>query len=75
VGAGSYTFACAVPSQSLSDWIECSRRFLEFLDGVPAILVPDNLKSGIKEADRYEPEGNPIYQEMAEHYGTCIIPA
>jgi transposase len=75
LGASSYTFACAVSSQSLRDWIECHRRFLEFLGGVPAILVPDNLKSGIHSPNRYEPEVNPTYQEMAEHYGTCIIPA
>jgi transposase len=75
LGASSYTFACAVASQTIADWVECNRRFLRFIGGVPAILVPDNLKSGVIKADRYEPILNPVYQEMAEYYGTCIIPA
>ena len=75
LGASSYTFACAVATQQLPDWTHCHRKFFEFIDGVPAIMVPDNLKSGVKQADRYEPEINLSYQQMAEHYGTCIIPA
>jgi transposase len=75
LGASSYTFATAVASQKLPDWIECHKRFFEWLGGVPAIVVPDNLKSGVKQPDRYEPEINPSYQQMAEHYKTCIIPA
>jgi transposase len=75
LGASSYTFACAVVTQTLPDWIDCHRRFFEWIQGVPAIMVPDNLKSGVKQPDRYEPEINLSYQQMAEYYGTCIIPA
>jgi transposase len=75
LGASSYTFACAVGTQQLQDWLECHRRFFEWIGGVPAIMVPDNLKSGVKQADRYEPEINLSYQQMAEYYKTCIIPA
>jgi transposase len=75
MGASSYTFARATLSQDLESWVDVNRKFFEFLGGVPAILVPDNLKSGVKRPDRYESEVNPTYQEMAEHYGTCVIPA
>jgi transposase len=42
---------------------------------VPRVLVPDNLKSGISRACKYEPEINPTYADMAEHYGCAVIPA
>jgi hypothetical protein len=50
-------------------------RCLTFLDCVPKLLIPDNLKSAVKKADRYEPVINGSYQALAEHYGTVIIPA
>jgi len=75
MGASSYTFARATHSQKLPEWVDVNKKFLEFLGGVPAILVPDNLKSGVKSPCRYEPEINATYEEMAEHYGTAIIPA
>ncbi len=75
MGASCYTFARATLSQELAEWVEVNGKFFKFLGGVPAIVVPDNLKSGVKRPDRYEAEVNPTYQEMAEHYGTCIIPA
>src|SRR5690606_27542410 len=43
--------------------------------GCPAAIVPDNLKSAVTKARRYEPELNPAYQEFAEHYGVAILPA
>jgi transposase len=75
LGASSFTFACAVPSQSVAHFVECHQRMYEAFEGVPAITVPDNLKAGVKRPDRYEAEINPTYAEMAEHYGTVIIPA
>ncbi len=47
----------------------------EFYQGVSALTIPDNLRAGVKRADRYEAEINPSYRELAEHYGTCVIPA
>ena len=46
-----------------------------FFGGVPAILVPDNLKSAVAKFDWYEPKLNETYQDMAKHYGAVIIPA
>ncbi len=59
----------------LSDWIGSHVRALEFIGGVPEILVPDNLLSGISKACRYEPGVNRTYQELAVHYGAAVIPA
>ncbi len=75
LGASNYTFVCAVPDQSLESWINCHIKMFEFLGGVPAAIVPDNLKSGVTMADYYDPEINPTYLEMSLHYDTVIIPA
>jgi transposase len=75
LGASNYTFAWASFSQDLPSWIDAHVRALTFFGGVPQIIVPDNLKSGVKNPDYYEPDINPSYHEMARHYGTVIIPA
>lgn len=75
MGASNYTFAEATYSQKLPDWIGSHVRTFEFLGGIPEIVVPDNLKSGVTKACRYDPDVNPCYQQMAAHYGTAIIPA
>jgi transposase len=75
LGASNYTFAEATWSQDLSDWLGSHRRSFEFFGGVPQIVVPDNLKSGVTKPCRYEPDINPSYQDLAEHYGTAVIPA
>ncbi len=75
LGASSYTFAEATASQDLPSWIGSHVRMLEFWGGVPEILVPDQLKSGVAVACSYEPGINRTYAEMAEHYGAVVIPA
>ena len=75
LGASSYTFAWASLSQELPSWIEANVRALTFFGGVPEIIVPDNLKTGVTKPDYYEPDINPTFHHMACHYGTVIIPA
>jgi transposase len=75
LGASSYTFAEATLSQKLPDWISSHCKMWSFFGGVTEITVPDNLRSGVTKSDRYEPKINESYQDMATHYGTCIIPA
>lgn len=75
LGASSYTYAEATWSQQLPDWIASHVRTFDYLGAVPALLVPDNLKSAIKQACRYEPEATSTYEELARHYGTAILPA
>lgn len=75
LGASSYTFAEATFSQTIPDWLMSHVRMYEFFGGVTPITVPDNLRSGIAKADRYEAQINLSYRDLSEHYGTCIIPA
>jgi transposase len=74
LGASSYTFADVSWSQALPDWIASHVRAFEFFGGVPAVVVPDNLKAGVTAACYYDPDLNPTYQELARHYGTAILP-
>jgi len=74
-GASNYTYAEATLSQTLPEWIGSHRRAFEYFACVPRVLVPDNLKSGVSKACKYEPELNPTYADMAEHYGCAVIPA
>ena len=75
LGASNYTFVEATASQQLPDWIGSHVRAFEFFGGVTTILVPDNLKSGVTKAHHYDPDTNPTYQEMADHYGVAVVPA
>ena len=75
LGASNYTYVEATASETVGDWIGAHVRMFEYFGGVSALLVPDNLKTGVNKACRYEPELNPFYQNMAEHYGVGVIPA
>jgi len=75
MGASNYTYAEATWSQQLEDWITSHVRCFDFLGGVPHVVVPDNLKSGVHKACRYEPDINPTYHQLSEHYDTAVIPA
>jgi len=75
LGASNYTFARASLAQDLPSWIKVHVDAFEFFGGVSEILVPDNLKAGVTNPCRYEPDINPTYQELAQHYGTTVIPA
>ena len=75
LGASNYTFAEATWSQSLPDWLGSHVRAFEFFGGTPVMLIPDNLKSGVSKACRYDPELNPSYQQLAAHYSVAVMPA
>lgn len=75
LGASSYTFAHAAPNQALPSWIDCHVRAFEFFQGATRLLVPDNPRTGVDRACRYEPALNRTYQQMAEHYGIAVLPA
>lgn len=74
-GASSYTFAEATAGQDLRNWIGSHIRAFEFFGGVAEVVVPDNLKSAVTHPSYYEPDLNPTYRDLAEHYGIAIIPA
>jgi len=75
LGASGYPFVIAVPSQKKADFIYAHNAMFKDFEGVPELLVPDNLKSAVTRVDRYEPDLNPDYVKLAEHYGTAIMPA
>ena len=75
LGASNYTFAEATLSQTLPDWLGSHVRAFEYFGGTTAIVVPDNLKSGVTKACRYDPQLNASYQQLAEHYQLAVVPA
>lgn len=75
LGASNYTYAEATWRETQADWIGAHVNAFAYLGAVPALLVPDNPKALISDANRYEPEPNRTYQAMAEHYGCAVLPA
>jgi transposase len=75
LGASSYVYAEACPSQELEHWIGAHVRMLDYFQGCPAIFVPDNLRSGVTLACRYEPIINRTYLDLAQFYGAAVVPA
>lgn len=75
LGASNYTYAEATWSQRLPDWIGSHVRAFAWFGGVTELLIPDNLKSGVDKACRYEPVLNPTYHDLATHYQTTVLPA
>lgn len=74
LGASNYTFAEATWNQQLPNWIASHVRMFEFFGGVPKLVVPDNLKSAVQRACRYEPDLNPTYADCIAHYGCAVLP-
>ena len=75
LGASNYTYAEATWSQVLQDWLMSHVRTFEFFGGVPEMIIPDNLRSGVNKACRYDPDLNPSYQQLAAHYQVAVLPA
>lgn len=75
LGASDLIYTEASLSQDLECWIGAHVRMFEYFQGITEIIVPDNLKTGVKKPCYYEPEIHPTYLEMATHYGTVIVPA
>ena len=74
LGASNYTYAEALWTETLPDWIGAHVNALAAIGGVPKALVPDNLKAGITKPSRYEPGINRTYQDLADHYGCAVLP-
>jgi transposase len=75
LGASSYTFAQATLSQDLPNWIASHIAAFEYFNGTTKLIVPDNPRTGVDRACRYEPDLNRTYHEMSQHYGVAIMPA
>jgi len=75
LGASNYAYAEATESQELENWIGSHIRAFEFFQGVPKLVIPDNTRTGVTRACRYEPDLNRTYHELAMHYGVGVLPA
>lgn len=75
LGWSQYTYVEALPSQKVEDFIAGSENALRYFKGCPLAIVPDNLKSAVFKANKYEPILNENYVAFAEHYGLAIVPA
>lgn len=74
LGASKLTYVQAVASQKKGDFLDCVEGAFRFIGGVPEAVVPDNLKSAVKKASKYEPELNETFESFAEHYDVAILP-
>ncbi len=74
-GASNYTYAEASLSQNSPSWISSHVRAFEYFDCVPKVIVPDNLKSGVTKVCKYDPDINPSYSDLAQHYDFVVLPA
>ena len=74
LGCSQLTFVMAVHSQCKEDFILCCERALHFFGGVPQAIVPDNLKSAVTKASKYEAQLNDTFAAFAEHYHTFGFP-
>jgi len=75
LGASSYTWAEATRDQQMEAWLRCHVHAFEYFHGIPALAVPDNTKTGVTRAHRYDPDLNPTYYNFAQHCGFGIVPA
>lgn len=74
LGASSYAFACAVPSQKSPDFLSATIKALEYFGGSAETMVIDNLKSGVTHACYYDPEINKSFADLARHYNIAVLP-
>jgi len=75
LGASSYTYLEATETQQVPDFLASHVRAYAYFGGVTEITVPDQLKSAVVQACRYEPGIQRTYADLARHYGTAIVPA
>ena len=75
LGCSQLTYVEASESQKQEDFVRSSERALRYFGGAPRALVPDNLKSAVLKASKYEPEINPLFDDFAEYYRTTVLPA
>jgi transposase len=75
LGASNYTYACATATQSALDWVSSIIAALEFIGGVPRLIVPDQTRALIARPDRYEPAVNRLVEELCDHYDVALLPA
>ena len=75
LGASNYMYAGVYKDMQIYSWIKGHEDMLKYFGGVPEIIVPDNTKTAVVRSNYYDPDLNPSYRELSEHYGFIILPA
>ncbi len=75
LGASNFTYSCATPTQTAQDWVASIIATLEFIGGVPRLLVPDQPRALMARPDRYEPTNHRLLEELSKHYNLPVLPA
>jgi transposase len=75
LGCSQLTYVEAVMSQRKEDLVKACENALHYFGGVPAAIVPDNLRSAVTKSSKYEPIINESFADFAEHYTTVVLPA
>jgi transposase len=75
LGASNYTYAEATHTQQVADFVSSVSRAFSFIGGVTRAVVPDQLKSAVTTACRYDPAIQRTTAELGRHYATTILPA
>jgi len=74
LGASNLIYMEATESERMENWISSHIKMFNYFGGVPEIIIPDNLKTGVTSPCRYEPGVNKTYQELAQYYNIAVIP-
>lgn len=75
LGCSGLVYAEASMSQTLAEFSMSVQNAFHYIGGVTACIVPDNLKSAVTRAHKYEPDINERFAALAHHYGTAVVPA
>src|SRR5690606_9205537 len=75
LGHSQYTYVQATEDQTTDSFVHGLSRAMEYVGGVPRMLIPDNLKAAVVRTDKYEPTLNHVFNDFAEHYRTTVLPA
>ena len=75
MGVSGYCYCCATSAQTAKDWLGATAQALTFYGGVPQLIVPDNPRTLVTVADRYEPKLTDTLLDFARHYGCSVLPA
>ena len=75
MAASGYSFALATPRQTAADWLNGTACALTFFGGVPQLIIPDNPRALVTQANRYEPLLSDSVMDFARHYGCSVLPA
>ena len=75
LGASNYTYARATATQNAVDWVGSIIAALEFIGGVPRLIVPDQTRALFARPDRYEPTAGRLVEELCNHYDVAVLPA